>query len=109
MPIAQLFKSALFLHILEAEKEHLVTLHMSVPPEVKADVERKLADAFSSDLFTESAKAWNAERYLVVQEALEQQLIPVGVKWAREVLRDEVEDHVANACSERLRTVSEWA
>ena len=82
---------------------------MSVPPEVKADVERKLADAFSSDLFTESAKVWNAERYLVVQEALEQQLIPVGVKWVREVLWNEVEDYVANACSERLRTVSKWA
>ena len=76
---------------------------------MKADVERKLADAFSSDLFTESAKVWNAERYLVVQEALEQQLIPVGVKWVREVLWNEVEDYVANACSERLRTVSKWA
>jgi len=76
---------------------------------VKADVERKLADAFSSDLFTKSAKVWNAERYLVVQEALEQQLIPVGVKWVREVLWNEVEDYVANACSERLRTVSKWA
>ena len=76
---------------------------------MKADVERKLADAFSSDLFTKSAKVWNAERYLVVQEALEQQLIPVGVKWVREVLWNEVEDYVANACSERLRTVSKWA
>ena len=44
MPITQMFDSALFLHILEAEKEHLVTLHVSIPPEVKADVERKLAE-----------------------------------------------------------------
>lgn len=95
-----------FLHILEAEKENLVTVSLTIPPDVKLDLERKLTDAFSSDNFTEAAKAWNVERSLVIQETLEQHLIPAGVKWLREVLRDEAEDLVAKDCGEKLRKVS---
>ena len=49
-------------------------------------------DAFSSDSYSDTAKAWNAERSRVVTEAMEQHLLPVGAKWAREWLREEVED-----------------
>ena len=106
VPEQPLHTPAQFLHILQAEKENLVTLSLTIPSEVKVDLERKLTDAFSSDNFTEAAKAWNAERSLVVQETLEQHLIPGGVKWIREVLRDEAEDFVANACGKQLRKVS---
>jgi transcription elongation factor SPT6 len=101
-----MFGSPQFLHILGAEKENLITVSLTIPSDVKADLERKLTDAFSSDNFTEAAKAWNAERSLVIQETLEQHLIPAGVRWIREVLRDEVEDLVANACANKLRKVS---
>ena len=105
-PIADMFCTSQFLHILEAERENLVTVSLTIPPDAKLDLERKLTDAFSSDNFSEAAKAWNAERSLVIQETLEQHLIPAGVKWLREVLRDEVEDLVAKECGKRLRTVS---
>jgi len=95
-----------FLHILAAEAEHLVTISVFIPPEAKADFERKLLDAFSSDSFTESAQAWNAERSRVVQEVLDQHLIPAGVKWAREYIREEVEDYLAAKCSDQLHSVS---
>jgi transcription elongation factor SPT6 len=101
-----MFGSPQFLHILEAEKEHLVTVSLTVPSDVRLDLERKLTDAFSSDNFTETAKAWNVERSLVIQETLEQHLIPSGLRWIREVLRDEVEDFVANNCGKKLRAVS---
>jgi len=106
MPIVDMFNSAQFLHILQAERENLVTVALSIPTDVKVDLERKLTNAFSSDNFTEAAKAWNAERSLVIQETLEQHLIPGGMKWIREVLRDETEDLVANTCSKKLRMVS---
>jgi transcription elongation factor SPT6 len=106
LPEQPLHTPAQFLHILQAEKENLVTLSLTFPSEVKVDLERKLTDAFSSDNFTEAAKAWNAERSLVIQETLEQHLIPGGVKWIREVLRDEAEDFVSNACGKQLRKVS---
>ena len=101
-----MFNTPLFLHILEAERENLVTVSLTIPSDVKVDLERKLTDAFSSDYFSEAAKAWNAERSLVIQEALDQHLIPASVKWIREVLRDEVQDLVVKACSTKLREVS---
>lgn len=106
-PIAEMFKSAQFLHILAAEKEHLIEIIMSIPSDIKAAFERKLTDAFSSNHFTDSAKAWNSERSLVVQEALEQHLMPSGMKWVREMLKDSVEDYVAGVCRERLQAVSD--
>jgi transcription elongation factor SPT6 len=96
-----------FLHILAAEAEHLVTISVFIPSQVKANFERKLLDAFSSDSFTESAKAWNTERSRVVQEVLEQHLIPAGVKWTREYIREGVEDYLAAKCSDQLHSVSD--
>ena len=98
--------SGQFLHILAAEAEHLVTILVYIPQEVKSSFERKLLDAFSSDSFSETAKAWNAERLRVVEEVIEQHLIPAGIKWTREFIREEVEDYLAEQCSDRLRSVS---
>ena len=105
-PIKDMADSAQFLHILTAELQHLVTVTISIPPDVKSTFERRLLDAFSSDNFSESAKAWNAERSLVVQEVIDQHLIPAGIKWTREFLREEVEDFLARKCSEKFREVS---
>jgi transcription elongation factor SPT6 len=80
---------------------------MSIPSDVKAGFERRMIDAFSSDHFTDSAKAWNNERSLVIQEVMDQHLMPSGIKWVREMLKDAVEDYVAGLCSERLRSVSD--
>jgi transcription elongation factor SPT6 len=98
--------SGQFLHILAAEAEHLVTILVFIPQEVKSSFERKLLEAFSSDSFSETAKAWNAERLRVVEEVIEQHLIPAGIKWTREFIREEVEDYLAEQCSDRLRSVS---
>lgn len=105
-PVDEMLASPQFLLILAAESEHLVTVTISIPSAVKAEFERRLSDAFASDNFSESAKAWNAERLLVVHETLEQHLIPAGVKWTREYVREEAEDFLAGRCSDRLRDVS---
>ncbi|TFY83720.1 hypothetical protein EWM64_g301 [Hericium alpestre] len=102
-PIGQLLESPQFIHILAAEAEHLVTVSITLPDESKASFERKLQESFSSESYSENAKAWNAERMRVVAEALEHHLIPIGAKWAREWLREEVEDLVAWRCAETLR------
>lgn len=95
-----------FLNILAAEAEHLVTLSIFLPGEAKARFERSLTDAFVSDSYSDTAKAWNEERSRVVQEALENHLIPVGAKWTREWVREEVEDLLANRCGDILKEVS---
>lgn len=101
-----MLNSGQFLHILAAENEHLVIISIFITQEVRSVFERKLLDAFSSDSFSDAAKAWNAERSLVVEEVIEQHLIPAGIKWTREFIREEVEDYLAEQCSDRLRSVS---
>ncbi|KAH9935008.1 transcription elongation factor Spt6 [Fomitopsis serialis] len=102
-PAVEMLHSAQFLHISQAETQHLVTVSISLPPEAKATFERGLNDAFASDSFSDNARAWNEERSRVVQEALEQHLIPIGIKWAREWIREEAEDFLADQCSQILR------
>lgn len=101
-----MLNSAQFLHILQAESQHLVTVTISLPADAKSAFERGLNDAFASDSFSDNARAWNEERSRVVQEALEQHLIPVGIKWTREWVREEAEDYLADQCSQILRDVS---
>ena len=101
-----MLQEAQFLNILAAEAEHLVTVNITLRPEAKAVFERKLNDAFASDSFSDTARAWNEERSRVVQETFDQHLLPVGVKWIREWISDEVEDYLARQCAHVLREVS---
>ncbi|KAJ3557008.1 hypothetical protein NM688_g1705 [Phlebia brevispora] len=97
-PVVDMLLSSQFLHILQAESEHLVTVSITLPPETVGEFERRLNEAFASDSFSDSARAWNAQRLRVVQEAIEQHLIPAAVKWTREWLREEVEDFICKHC-----------
>lgn len=91
--------------MLAAESEHLITISIFLPDEAKANFSRRLEEAFSSDSYTDIARAWNSERLRVINETVEQHLIPVGAKWTREWLRDEVEDLMASRCGDTLREV----
>lgn len=88
-----------------AEADNLINIVVTIPPDIKATFERRLLDAFSSDSFTDSARSWNAERLRVVQEVIDQHLIPAAIKWTREFIREEVEDVLAAKCGDKLRTV----
>jgi len=103
--ITQMMDTPQFLHILAAEAELLVTVSMFLTNDAKSKFERRLNDAFASDRYSDTARAWNEERSRVIQETLEQHLIPVGIKWAREWLREEVEDTLAAHCGNVLREV----
>lgn len=97
--------STQFLKILLAEAEHLVTVSIFLPPDAKSTFERRLNDAFASDSFSDAARAWNEERSRIVQDVLDQHLIPAGIKWTREYIREEVEDYLAGRCGLELRKV----
>ncbi|KAH9854249.1 transcription elongation factor Spt6 [Lenzites betulinus] len=99
----EMLQSPQFLNILAAESDHLVTVSITLRPEAKAKFERKLNDAFRSDSYSDTARAWNEERSRVIQEALEQHLLPIGVKWTREWIREEAEDYLAKQCAQSLR------
>ncbi|KAI0683701.1 transcription elongation factor SPT6 [Cytidiella melzeri] len=93
-----------FLYILEAEAQHLVTVSITLPPNAMGAFERRLNDAFASDSYSDTARAWNEERLRVVQETLQQHLVPNATKWTREWIREEAEDALCKKCAETLRT-----
>ncbi|THH00428.1 hypothetical protein EW145_g7080 [Phellinidium pouzarii] len=99
-PATDMLRSTQYLNILAAEAELLVTVSVSLQNDVKQTFANRLVEAFASDSFSETAKAWNEERALVVQEAIEKHLIPIGIKWVREYIREEVEDYLAKTCGD---------
>ncbi|KAF7969884.1 hypothetical protein HWV62_25605 [Athelia sp. TMB] len=101
--ISDLLDSPQFLDILHAESQLLVTVSVQLPDETKSQFERNLNEAFASDSYSDNAKAWNEERSRVVHETLENHLIPMGAKWTREWLREEVEDYLAARCGDILK------
>lgn len=94
-----------FLEILAAEAEHLVTITISLGYAARTDFERVLNEAFASESFGDSAKEWNHERSRVVEEVMENHLMPHGAKWVREWLRETLEDRLAAVCGIRLAEV----
>ncbi|KAL0946577.1 hypothetical protein HGRIS_012779 [Hohenbuehelia grisea] len=102
-PVADMLDSSQFLFILTAEQELLVNVSIYIPPEIKAKFEAQLTDAFRSDGFSDTAKAWNVERIKIVSEVMEHHLIPAAVKWTREYIRETVEEHLALQCAQTLR------
>ena len=99
-----MLRSIQYLNICAAESDHLVTVSVALPSDVKHEFAQKLLKAFASDNFSDTAKAWNEERDLVVQDAVER-LLPIGIKWARDYLREEVEEYLAKACGDAFYEV----
>jgi transcription elongation factor SPT6 len=103
--IGDLTQTDQFLNIVKAETEGSLTVAITLPPDVMSGFESKLRNAFSSDGFSESVKLWNAERLLVVNEALDKHLIPAGTKWAREYVTLQEEDFLASVAGQCLLNV----
>ncbi|KAJ7774503.1 transcription elongation factor SPT6 [Mycena maculata] len=102
-PVRDMVEGSQFLHMLAAEAKNWITISIHLTADAKAAFERRLVDALASDSFSESAKAWNEQGSLVVQEVLEQHLLPLGAKWTREYIREEVEDLLAERVRFALR------
>lgn len=103
--ISDMLDSSQFLDILHAESQLLINISVVLPDDIKAQFERNLNEAFASDSYSDTAKAWNEERSRVVHETLENHLIPMGAKWTREWLREEVEDYLAARCGDTVKDV----
>ena len=104
-PVDKMVASPQFLHILNAEHDHLVTVQVVLPEIDRQDFEDRLYEAIKSDAYTDAGHNWNKQRREVVKEAMDKFLIPAGSKWTREWLRDEVEDVLAKRCGDALQDV----
>ncbi|EJU05190.1 hypothetical protein DACRYDRAFT_19769 [Dacryopinax primogenitus] len=101
-PIHRLTTNTLFLQVLAAEQAGLLTIDISLPPPVLNEFQNDLYKAYASDRFSEVALAWNELRRMVIDEAMKKYLMPCGVKWMREWLREEEEDNLSEAVTEML-------
>jgi transcription elongation factor SPT6 len=104
--VAELTSTSVFLHILEAEKELLVTVDVSLPEQAIAQLESVIFAAYRADGYSEKAVAWNEFRKSVVDKAVRKGLVPLGSKWVREWMKNEVEDFTAWTCGQALEEVS---
>lgn len=68
-------------------------------------LEQGIIEAFTSAGEGEVPHAWNDWRSHNVKLALRNELVPMGERWVKEWLRDEVEDFVAGSCGELLEKV----
>jgi transcription elongation factor SPT6 len=100
-----MLNDAQFLHILAAEADHLVTVSIELSPLDNTKLQGEISRAFTSDGFSDVASAWNSQRTQIVEEVIEKHLIPVGAKYIREWLREEVEETLANKCADVLERV----
>ena len=95
-----------FLLILEAESKNLISVSITLTAEARDRIASQIMDAFQEDGFGENSQAWNDERQLVVEEALENFFIPMGTKWLREYLRDECEEKLSKQLYDAVMNVS---
>ncbi|CAE6448974.1 unnamed protein product [Rhizoctonia solani] len=101
-PIETLISSPQYLHILTAESELLLNVTITASRSRMHEITTSLENAYASDSFSDSAKAWNEQRRAVITEALEKHLIPQAITWTKEWLREEVEEYLANKAAEQL-------
>lgn len=97
-----MLRSPQFLHILSAETDHLVTVSLEIPEDVRSQFLNDLIQAVSSDGYSETSKLWNEVRSQAVTEAVHKYFLPFGARWTREWLREEVEDSLARHCGDLL-------
>lgn len=100
--VVKMLTDTQFLHILRAEKALLVTVSITLPKDIRQAFVNQLLESFSSDSFSETAKAWNEERAQVIEEVVNEFLFPSGVRWVREYVRDEAEECLAKICGDAL-------
>jgi transcription elongation factor SPT6 len=104
-PIALFKDSPQFLHMLKAEEEGLVNISIEVPEEATRQFIDTLVRCVHSNDYGEISTAWNALREQVCEDVVRKYLVPTGSTWAKEHLRGDAEEYVAERCRIELEFV----
>ena len=96
-----------FLHILKAEEEGLITISIEVGELETTQFSGTLVRCVRSMDYGEIATAWNTLRQEICETVVEKHLIPSAAKWAKEHMKGEAEEFVAERCRLELEFVSE--
>ncbi|KAI8458497.1 SH2 domain-containing protein [Phakopsora pachyrhizi] len=101
-PFSALKHSSQYLQIMAAELELLVNVQVHLHPEADHNFKKDLVETYKSDLTSEIATKWNDLREEVLMHAIEHMLLPDAARWAKNYLKDEAEEFVAQKCAEEL-------
>lgn len=96
-----------FLHMLKAEEEGLIEITIEVGEMEVQQFSGTLVRCVRSNDYGEIATAWNTLRQEVCEGVVEKHLIPAAGRWAREHMRSEAEEFVAERCRMELEFVSQ--
>jgi transcriptional accessory protein Tex/SPT6 len=92
--------------MLKAEEEGLITISIDVREDSTLMFIGPLVQCVRSNDYGEVATAWNELRQEICHEVVRKHLIVMAGKWAKEHLKGEAEEYVAESCRMELEYVS---
>lgn len=105
-PVSMFRESPQFLHILKAEEEGLVDITIKVDDNMaEQGFIHPLTTCCRSNDYGELSTAWNEQRKQICEDVVKKHLIPSTAKWAKDYLRGQAEDYVAERCRMELEFV----
>ncbi|KAA1099287.1 Transcription elongation factor spt6 [Puccinia graminis f. sp. tritici] len=93
--------------IMAAEQELLVNVQVHLSPQTDRDIKTELINMFKSDDPSDESAQWNELREEILMFAIEHMLLPDAARWAKNYLKDEAEEYVAQKCADELEFVSQ--
>lgn len=90
-----------------AENEGLVEADIHIQKSSLNKLTHEFYAVYLSDLSSDDARAWNKIREEIIRESLQDHLLPLGARWARDWLKESAEDYVANKCAHKLEEVND--
>ncbi|KNE90249.1 hypothetical protein PSTG_16290 [Puccinia striiformis f. sp. tritici PST-78] len=101
-PFSALKHSPQYLQIMAAEQELLVNVQVHLNPQTDHDFKKELIGMFKSDDPSDDSAKWNELREEILMYAIEHMLLPDAARWAKNYLKDEAEEYVAQKCADEL-------
>jgi len=101
-PFSALKHSAQYLQIIAAEQELLVDVQVHLNPQTDHDFKTELISMFKSEDPSDETAKWNELREEILMYAIEHMLLPDAARWAKNYLKDEAEEFVAQKCADEL-------
>ncbi|OAV88590.1 hypothetical protein PTTG_01510 [Puccinia triticina 1-1 BBBD Race 1] len=101
-PFSALKHCSQYLQIMAAEEELLVNVQVHLSPQTDRDIKTELLSMFKSDDPSDESAQWNELREEILMYAIEHMLLPDAARWAKNYLKDEAEEFVAQKCADEL-------
>ncbi|GJN91007.1 hypothetical protein Rhopal_004021-T1 [Rhodotorula paludigena] len=101
-PVKEFLRSPQWMQILAAEAEGLVHVSIDLPQSAFDQFFGELAKVYLSDYTSALADEWNALRRDILDDAVRNLLVPHAASWARNMLKEEGEDFIGQACQRKL-------